>query len=336
MRTFTIVMFLAFISMASMAMATSKLEDFNKYKDRRMAADDLSENVHLVSQFKAKNFVCRNATQFTPKESDAAARAFSEFVEYNETGGKTENFWMDAANKQKRENLLSAALKAGSWKADYVDSVWSIRFPKGPESAKDASARLVKLVEKGVPIAVYKYATYLFGRDDKDMYYLLDAAIDRGSPHAMALVGGNIVVQSRALRPLGKALLECAASQGHADAYYSLGELANMESRQVDAYRFWEKGINEGCEECIRVMRDVAWVRGFSLDGPAQDSSVDKLTMEDYMPELQRIKKFYDKNFFYEISELPEFYLPLPDELIFQLSDAELLKTLRWKIGLRD
>ncbi|PAM84812.1 hypothetical protein CES87_05115 [Pseudomonas sp. ERMR1:02] len=71
---------------------------------------------------------------------------------------------MDPAHRKKRETLLEAAIKAGSWKAKYFDSVWSYRYTKVGDSKKQAFARLVELGGQGIPIAAYKIGTYLEGR----------------------------------------------------------------------------------------------------------------------------------------------------------------------------
>ena len=317
----TVLIFLMFSYMASAQDAPVTLEGFNHAPPWDGTSAEVSDDPDLIAQFNKKEFVCRDSKQFEPKESDAAVRAFGEFVEYSVTGDKVEDFWMDNVHRQKREALLSAALKAESWKAKFVDSTWTLRRSRDAVAKQNAQAKLIELVEKGVPIVAYKYATYLFGRDGKSMYYLLDAAIDRGSPHAMTWVGTTIVVQSKALRPLGRALLECAASQGHAHAYEGLGVLADMEGRRLDAYRSWEKGVNEGCEKCIPRLMGVARVRNDSPNKPLEES----------MPELVRIKKFYQESTFYSLSELPEFEPRLPNEWAFHLADEELLSLLKFE-----
>ncbi|MFP8580009.1 hypothetical protein AB9C65_10815 [Klebsiella pasteurii] len=274
----------------------------------------------MMKYFQNIKFACHNASGFTPEESQIAAKSFSELVQYTSEGDQIKDFWYNPEHKQKREGLLATAIKAGSWKAAYVNSVWAIKYPDAETPADVASTKLRELVSQGIPIAAYKYATYLFGRDDESMYYLYAEAIKRGSPQAMSAVGGTIVVRVQELHPLGRQLLECAAGQGYAEAYDHLGLLADMEGRRLDAYRLWEKGINEGCEGCIRRMSNLAKVRrGYSADVP----------MMELMPELTKIKKFNENNFFYQLTELPDFYRSLPDELVFHLKDSELLSLLK-------
>ncbi|MBK4999036.1 hypothetical protein IAE37_001312 [Pseudomonas sp. S31] len=299
---------------------SDKLEAFNNSAPFRPASDDLSPNDALLKYFKGKKFTCRNDVEFSPREDAGAAQALTELVEYTAAGDHEEGFWLDANHRQKREELLDAALKAGSWKAAYLDNVWAIRYPSEDKPAEAASAALIKQAQDGVPIALYKYSTYLFGWDDDSMYRLLNEAIDRGSPQAMALVGGTIVMQASPLWPLGNDMLECAVSHGYANAYHSLGVLADMQGRRLDAYRLWEKGANGGCGECLSRMNEFATMRRRYTPATLK---------EEMTPELQQIKTFYQKNFLYELSELPETYLRIPERLEFHPTDAELLSLLK-------
>lgn len=322
MRISAAVVFLVFSGLASAESSPMALEDFNHFPSWDGTSAYLSTDPSLAAHFKGKKYVCSELKDASPIESDEAARAFNEFVDYTKQGSKIDNFWMDATHKKQREDLLSAAIKAGSWKADYLDSVW-VAWRKNGEAAQQASAKFLELVQRGVPIVIYKYASNLFGRDHESMYYLYSAAIDRGSPHAMTAVGTTIVVQSKALRPVGQALLECAASKGHANAYKGLGILASMEGRRLDAYRLWTKGTNEGCEECIVRMESIAKARDPEY-GPLREHD----SMLERVPELIAIKQFQELNIFYEMTELPDFKRKIPKEMAFYPSDSELLQVL--------
>jgi hypothetical protein len=315
-----------FAEVAPAQSLTTELEAFNHSPAFGPASDDLSPDENLLRYYQGMSFVCRNDLDSSPKENADAAQALRAFLDYSTAGDQEENFWFDAEHKQKLEDLLAAAVKAGSWKATYLDSLWAIKFPSKAKSAEAASAALRKQAQEGIPIALYKYSTYLFGRDDDSMYRLLSEAIERGSPQAMASAGGIIVMQSRPMWPLGKALLECSASHGYADAYGSLGVLADMQGRRLDAYRLWEQGANGGCRNCLVQMSVLATVRkGYTPATP----------MEDLTPELERIKAFYQENFFYQISELPDTYRRLPKEMEFHPSDTELLRLLERQKMLR-
>ena len=271
----------------------------------------------LISAFKGRPFECRNAVDHTPLDAAEAQGKFNEFVHHVKLGGADKNFWASEVNRNKREDLLKSTVNSGSWKAVYVDSVWSIRSPDASRS-QSASDQLEQLVRQGIPVATYKYATYLYGRDDKTMYYLLEEAIDRGSPDAMELVGGNIVAPSKQLRPLAKAMLDCAVNQGNANAYGHLGRLAEMEGHKVDAFHLWVKGLNNGCDECVDNLARLAKSRKGNDPAPAP--------MNGSMPELKRIAQFYSDTFMYEDTKLPDLFRPLPAALEFHPSDEEVLK----------
>ncbi len=299
-----------------------RLEEFNhSVRFDGVSADELDRT--WISEFKKGDFVCRNAVDYTPQETAPAQREFAEFVRFVKLGGADENFWTNPANRKKREDLMASAVKAGSWKGAYVDSVWSIRFPKPGQSPQEVSRQLEELVRQGIPISAYKYATYLYGRDDDTMHYLMKAAIDRGSPNAMEWVGGSIVVRSKQLRPLAKSMLACAAAQGNANAYADLGRLADMEGRKVDAFRLWVKGVNSGCDRCVENLARFAKIRtGYD---PATTS------LMDLMPELKQIDHFYSESFMYEDTELPDLFRPLPVALEFHPTDEDILKLLEFE-----
>jgi hypothetical protein len=301
--------------------ATAKnLEDFNHSPTAYYGLGDISTDPDLLETFKDKKIVCGGDEHFTPHEKEAAVTAFKHLADYVSTGDQTPDFWYDTDHQKKRLNLLTTAVKEGSWKANYIDSLWEIKSNVRPDKTQTAAGELRKLTQQGIPIVIYKYATFFYGRDYKTMYTLLSEAVDRGNPQAMAYVGGDIVAHSKDLLPIGKELLECAVKQGYAPAYNNLGKLAFMEGRRLDAYRLWEKGLNEGCAECSENLMPIARIR------PGYNAAT--TPMKDLMPELVAISEFYDNNFFYVLSELPELKRPLPNNLAFHPSKEELLKLL--------
>jgi hypothetical protein len=280
----------------------------------------------LIAQFKGRSFVCRQAKDHTPEDTGNAARAFGEFVQYTTHGDHVPDFWSSEVTRKKRLDLIRAAIKAGSWKAEYVDSIWAFREGGDAATHQDAVRRLEKLVSQGIPLAAYTYATYLEDAPG-EQERMMSEAIDRGSPDAMAWVGGNIVVRSKQLRQTGKAMLDCAAAQGNGDAYESLGLLADMEGREVDAYRIWEKGVNNGCQACIRRMEQFVKIRA-DYD-PSMGTT-------DATPALKQIGYFYSDNFLFEWTQLPDLYEPLPVNLAFHVSDGDILKLLKLQASARE
>lgn len=353
MRVWTVLMLVVFSGELSAMDLSSSLEDFNHMPPWNQTIH--SDDPDLTSRFTGKKFICTKVEDHTPQENEMAARAFDEFMTYSLIGEKDENFWSETAHRQLRVKLLEAAVKAGSWRGDYVDALWSSKFERKPEVLAELSER-VRHLAATVPMAMYRYGKSLWPYQNSDMYYLMDAAIDRGSPHAMTYVSGNILVRSNELRPLAKAMLECAASQGHTEAYDGLGTLADMEGRRLDAYRLWAKGVNEGCEKCIAKMEMIKLARANTpakLEAKRQlleklqladPSSAEKyreelqyLNFQDIqmqIPELEQLKKFYSDNFLYQVTELPESRLRPSGDLIFYPSAAELLLLLQVEAGL--
>ncbi|VTM13372.1 Uncharacterised protein [Klebsiella pneumoniae] len=199
MRKFLIGFFIFFSGIAA---GQSNLEDFNHSPKWVDSAGQINPDPGLMKYFQSMKFVCHNASGFTPEENKSAAKAFSELVQYTSEGDQIKGFWNSPEHKQKREGLLATAIKAGSWKAAYVNSVWAIKYPSAETPIEVASTKLHELVSRGIPIAAYKYASYLFGRDDETMYYLYAEAIKRGSPQAMSAVGGNYCCQGSGIAPI--------------------------------------------------------------------------------------------------------------------------------------
>jgi hypothetical protein len=269
----------------------------------------------LNDHFKDKAFQCRNAGDYTPVDSDESIQAFDKFVQYVNQGSSARDFWMEPTNQTQREELLEAAISAGSWKAHYINAMWTLKTRGNNLEGDEAVSQLEALAAGGIPIAAYMYSRLFFGKDPAEEQRMLSEAVDRGSPEAMAMIGEHMVIRSKSLRSVGKSMLDCALAQGYSDAYRGLGKLADMEGRWVDAYRLWEKGANSGCDGCVRHMEDFAKVRV----RPAQD--------ED--PALLQIKKFYASRFLYRVSLLREFNTPLPKNMAFQFTDGELVKLLK-------
>ncbi|MFJ4430684.1 hypothetical protein ACIPZG_06905 [Pseudomonas sp. NPDC089395] len=327
-----------------------ELQRFNNLPETPVGEIPIDDDF-LTAQFENKKFECRNVNQFTPKDDVAAARAFEQFVAYTKHSESDDNFFMGAGNRQRREALLTTALEAGSWKAAYVDAVWSARFPKKGETTADGLARVRGLAEKGIPIAIHKYASYIFV-DRKASYFAHDAAIDRGSPHSMTSIASRILKRTKELRPLAKQLLECAVSQGHGAAYEPLGQIAESEGRRLDAYRLWAEGVNKGCLECVKNMRVLGLVRAGSFDRPVNEAAAwQRLALrsgdpgflalayekdaegevKDKTPELTAVWNYYNKVGQFGETALEEFERKLPDDLLFTLNDIELLDLLRYE-----
>lgn len=308
-----------FVSMAAHAQIGEqrRLMQFNHAAPWDGVSADELDHV-LVKQYANKPFQCRRAIDYTPEETPAAVRAFSAFVEYSKHGDSVTAFWRDGAARERRAQLLAEAIDAGSWKAQYTDAVWAFRMASNEAARQLAGKRLAKLAERGFPVAIYTYATYLDAAPDEQAR-LFSEAIDRGSPEAMVIIGGSMIVRSKQLRSMGEAMLDCALSQGYVNAYWGLGRLADMQGRQVDAYRLWEKGANAGCAGCIDELMAFPKIR------PG----------EDLMPEPKWIKAVLGRNLFYDMTRLQDLATPVPADLAFHVSDGDVLRLLKLRAALQ-
>lgn len=271
----------------------------------------------LVNAFQHYQFDCRSESGFNPKESKTAQERFDAFVTYfNRHRTPTDE------QAKKRLDLLTAATKSGSWKAKYVDMIWEIREVRGGPRAQALAKELTGLAEEGIPIAIYQYVERMGGFYDQpdERNRMLKAAIDRGSPQAMALVGGSIASRSVVLRELGKKLLACAIKQGEPQAYESLGKIAWHEGRWVDAYRLWEQGANKGCEDCIGRMEQFSTLRAdFHIDDGVHGSN----------STLKALRGYYADQRLYQITNMHTLLTPASRELQFHVTDEQLVSLVK-------
>ena len=240
---------LAFLSTSSAKDLAQDLQRLNKvtmFQDEQPQENDSN----LIKAFEHYQFQCVNENTSNPDESSDARKKFDAFIRYFNAHSLP-----DKAQAKERLALLEKAIKGGSWRAEYVDLIWQIWDNRNnPAAQPPLIKRLASMAQAGIPIAIYGYVKWLGGfyEQPEERYRLLKAAIDRGSPEAMTLVGGEIASRSIKLRSLGKNLLTCARKQGESSSYESLGKMAWQEGRWVDAYRIWEEGTNKGCKDCIK------------------------------------------------------------------------------------
>lgn len=265
-----------------------------------------------IAAFGDYKFECRNQESFNPKEEARARARFQEFLAYFSRHPAPSK-----EQKAKRLVLLKAAIKAGSWRADYVDLVWSIWDNRADrEALQSLSTRLTDFAERGVPIALYGYVHWMGSLPSEDRYRLLKIAIDRGSPQAMVRMSDHLGMRSLALRPMAKEMAACAQHQKEPGAYEVLGEIAWREGRWVDAYRFWGDGANKGCEACIDRMEKFAMLEpGFRLNDGAMDSSA----------RLKALREYYAGQFLYQLTKMTELLEIAPPDMAFHVSDEQIV-----------
>jgi hypothetical protein len=269
-----------------------------------------------IAAFTNYKFRCKRQDDFNPKESAKAEAQFKNFLTYFSTHPNPSD-----DEKTKRLALLKAAAKAGSWRADYIDLVWDIWDNRANSKAlQPLGKRLADFANRGTPIAIYGYVHWMGNMPSNEKYDVLKAAIDRGSPQAMVLMGHDLGMHSLPLRPMAKEMLACAKSQKEPGAYDALGQIAWREGRWVDAYRLWEDGVNKGCEDCIDHMEEFSMLKpDFQLDNGFQDS----------IPRLKALRDYYSKQFLYQISHMTELLETAPAEMAFHVTDEQIVALIK-------
>jgi hypothetical protein len=300
-------------------------EDLRKYNHVRLSREeqfvDATDNGDIAG-FRDFRFDCRQQQNYSYRESPEAKAAVEKFLAY-----VTEHPSPSDPQKTERLALLEAAIKAGSWRADYIDITWGIWENRGrPQDAQPFADRLQKMAHEGLPIAVHSLLRWTNGqyRNREYRMLLLKAAIERGNPNTMSDVGYNLGTHDLKLRPMAKQMLECAAGQGHADAYDGIGQIAWHEGRWIDAYRSWVKGANLGCEDCLGRIEDMVLLR------PGHD--IEEGTY-DVDPKFKALRAFYAGQLIYEITELTELRIPAPAALQVTVSDASIVELIKLRLA---
>ena len=295
--------------------------DLQKYNNIPRSRDSLI--VHAtdngdIAGFRDFKFECRQQQKYSNPESPEAKAALENFLAYFAAHPSPTD-----AQKTERLALLEAAVKAGSWRADYIDITWGIWDNRGrPRDAQPFADRLHKMAHAGTPIAVHSLLRWTNGQyqDRKYRMLLLKAAIERGNPNTMSNVGYSLGTHDLELRPMAKQMLDCAAAQGDADAYNGIGAIASLEGRLIDAYRAWAKGANLGCDTCLRQIEDLVLLRpGHKISDGTSD--VD--------PKFKALRAFYAKQFIYEITELTDLRITAPTALQVTVSDASIVQLIK-------
>lgn len=272
-----------------------------------------------IAAFGNYKFTCRKQEDFSPEESAKAKKSLKNLLSF-----AARHPAPSQAQVKETEDLMAKAIKAGSWRAKYIDL--SLRIWKGLHWEQAAipqlSEELADMTAEGIPAAAYGYVQWMGGlHDDKaERYRLLEAAIDRGNPQAMVLIGDLIGMHSMVLRPMGKEMLDCAASQGEPSAYGSMGKIAWREGRWVDAYRLWEKGLNAGCGSCFDAMRGLSRLK--SRLGAGNETFDPRL-------QLDALRKFYSGQFLIQNSGMGELLEKAPQYMEFHVTDEQIVELIR-------
>lgn len=299
--------------------------DLVKYNQLKLSRDaqfvDATDNGD-VAAFRGYQFECRKQEDYSPDETPAARAALDKFLAYFAAHPSP-----NVAQKKERIALLEAAIKAGSWRADYIDVIWGIWDNRGnPREAQPYADRLGKFVDTGVPIAVHGFLEWTGGQYEhrEQRTYLLKAAIERGNPQTMSSVGYNLGTHTFDLRPMAKQMLDCAAAQGDPDAYNGIGRIAWHEGRWVDAYRAWATGANLGCDDCLGQIEELVTLRpGHRVSDGSYDTD----------PGFKALRRFYADQFLYGITHMTELRVTAPPAVQVQVSDAQIVQIIKARLA---
>ena len=303
-------------------MSSEDLQRYNQVPLTRDAQVVSATDNGDIAGFRDFKFECRKQQNYSRQETPEAKAALEKFLTYFSAHPSPTD-----AQKTERLALLEAAIKAGGWRADYIDITWGIWDNRGrPRDAQPFADRLQKMAHEGMPIAIHSLLRWTNGQYGNREYrmVLLKAAIERGNPNTMADVGYNLGTHDLELRPMAKQMLDCAAAQGHAEAYDGIGQVAWHEGRWIDAYRAWAKGANLGCERCLGKVEELLTLRpGYKVADGTYD--VD--------PKFKALRAFYAKQFFYEITELTELRSTAPPALQVTVSDASIVQLIKSRLA---
>ncbi len=302
--------------------ATTLQEELHRYN-----ALQLSESAQLYGADNGEAealagyaFTCHRQADHVPAETAAAKASFQRFVD--EVRSHPEPGKDD---RQRRMELLNAAIAAGSWRATYFDANWVIWLDTRSPEAREQFDKLWTMAQDGNTAALHGVLRWTNGmyEDLPQRIRILKAAIERGNPQTLSTLGLDLGTRTRKLRPMGIKMLECAAAQGDADAYEGLGRIAWLEGRWVDAYRTWQTGANLGCADCLTQMEDSVLTQpDFSLETGTygRDS------------QIAALRNHYESQFLFEISELIELRETAAPKMWLQWTDQQLLAVIKARI----
>lgn len=297
-----------------------ELIKFNHLPQEKQIGDDDS-NSAFSATYRNEPFTCVQQAEYFPTETPEAEKAFNLFVDTVKSRSK-----LDKEDYQYLRIVLADAIKAKSWRAKYVQSIWNIKIDPYSEESKKELETLVSMAQEGNPLALHAVLEWTGGIYEDSTTWRKDfikAAVRRGNPQVMSTVGWDLATRTRGMRPIGIKMLECAATQGDADAYYGLGTVARKEGHWIDAYRLWQKGSHLGCKSCMDKMDDLALI---------QDDFTLSQGMFGKVPQIDALRKLYDTQFLENAVFLPELRRSAPAAMWPEMSDEQLVKMIKKRI----
>ena len=311
-------------SFLPVACGTTPPDDLERYNHLELSPEaqvvEATDNGE-VAAFSGYTYACSSQGEHLPKESPAARKAFERFVAYYEAHPDPTR-----KDKRRRLQLLTQAIAAHSWRAEYLDAVWGVWDNRSaPKAAQPFMDRLAKLADVDNPMALNALLTWTNGmhEDMPRRIRWLKTGIEGGNPQILSSVGYNLGTHSLALRPVSSRMLECAAAQGEASAYNGLGRIAWQEGRWIDAYRAWERGANLGCEDCM------GQFSGMDTPAPPEDPGSPSVART-----LEALRKHYAEQFLFQVSQLIELRHPAPEGMQLHVTDAQIVAFIKDRIAL--
>jgi hypothetical protein len=286
-------------------------------EDERVRSPDLES---FEEQIAGTPFHCTLQQEHLPKESPTARAAWDSFLAY---ANKIITPEVTAEQKRVRLQLLQDAIKAGSWRAQLTDVMWDIKFNYlQQEQVRPSVDKLLDLAEQGNPLALLAVVRWMgyTAFTDAQRADLTIAAIERGNPQLMSKVGFRLAQYALAHRAKGVAMMRCALKQGDVDSYHSLGLILQMEGRWLDAYRMWVQGSNMGSDQCLLEIENLALLQpGFKL---GRDTTYNAL------PASTKLREFYDQQFIWKLTYIPDLREEAPEAIRIRVSDQEIAKLI--------
>jgi hypothetical protein len=301
-------------------------ESLQRYNGMEVTEDSLATSATLDAQtiaFGQAPFRCVQQQDHLPNESAAAQQAFAEFLAYS---NKTTKPDITVEEKRERLRLITAAIKAGSWRAKLTDLLWQAKWGASPEESRQLAAELRRMADSGNPAAIAAVVSTIEDPADGQRIRnaLMRSGMALGNPQILTTVGHQLATNTLEHRARGLAMLRCAADQGEVNAHHSMGLTASQEGRWVDAYRIFELGANQGCARCMESLENLAILKhGLAL----QRDRISGRALE-----IQQLVAFYNQQLCWQLTGLSEVRRPAPQSIQLHLSNEQIEGLIRLKM----
>jgi TPR repeat protein len=193
--------------------------------------------------------------------------------------------WPDKRDYTKIATLYEQAMKLGHWKAQFNLAGAYLKGAGVPQDVEKAIQLTEDLMRRGVPAAWDNMGAYYMGgigdlkQDATVAYAFWQKAADMGSMAAQTYLGEKLTANHDeppsfwGNRPIGLKMLECAFTQGSAQAAFELGlTIGNTDHEYDRALKVLHEGVKRGSEDSANSLF-VAFDDGKSLVNNLKDKS---------------------------------------------------------------